>query len=226
MRVNPKAVKKTASAEAAPAPKPKKEFAAVLKQGREAAPPPPLAQPPAKQAAPNPPKAPLPKPLQQETPRPQGPAKAESPAPAEQETPLAPVQGPEPQPQQFAPPVDAASEAAPAAPVVAIERIADEVLLIARPDGSHEIQAEVESKVMADLRISVTQRGDKIEVRLLTDTPATQRTLEQALPQLTQALQTRNLNPALVQVLPRAHTPSPTFAAPAEGRRQQQRDGG
>ncbi len=95
---------------------------------------------------------------------------------------------PAPAPLAFAPPVEAVVETAPAAPSFPVERIADEVLLIARPDGSHEIQAEVESKVMADLRISVAQKGDRIEVRLLTDTPATQRALEQALPQLTQAL--------------------------------------
>lgn len=232
MRVKPEPPKQPAAAEPEPSskprtePKPKTEFAALLKQGREPAPP---ARPQPKQEQPKSPKAAVPappKPAGEEGPRSDAPTKPEAPE-REQETPLAPLQGPEPQAQQFAPPVEAASQAAPAAQIVPVERIADEVLLIARPDGSHEIQAEVESKVMADLRISVTQRGDQIEVRLLTDTPATQRTLEQALPQLTQALQTRNLNPALLQVLPRAYTPPAAMAGVADARRRQQggRDG-
>lgn len=219
MRVDPKPAAKSKPTSDTPASKPKTEFAAVLRQGRQPAVPeqstPP--QPPAARA----PKKPLPVSPAPENPKQAGPEPSEKPLEKETVAPLG-VE-PAPAPQAFAPPVDAVAETAPAAVVVPIERIADEVLLIARPDGSHEIQAEVDSKVMPDLRISVVQRGDRIEVRLLTDTPATQRTLEQALPQLTQALEARQLNPALLQVMPRAMAPAaPAPAPPSDARKRQQ----
>lgn len=211
MRVDPKAPKKAAGGDAAPAPQPKKQFAAILKDGRPApVPNHPAQSPKTKPAQSPPPSAPKPA-LERPAPKPED--ETHEPAETVVEAPA--------QPMQFAPPVEAAAPTAAAAPVAPIERLADEVVLIARADGSTEIQAEVDSKVIADLRISVTQRGDRIEVRLLTDTPATQRMLEQAVPQLSQALQARNLTPALLQVAPRAAAPP---LSPGTPRRPQQRD--
>jgi|GEM_PF-5641594 len=225
MRVDPKSGTKAKPTSDAPAPKPKTEFAAVLRQGREPAAP---EQPPApQQPAGRGPKIPLPASPAPQNPKQAGPEQA-PPKSQEKETVEPLAAEPAPAPLAYAPPVEAVAETAPAAAVVPIERIADEVLLIARPDGSHEIQAEIDSKVMPDLRISVVQKGDRIEVRLLTDTPATQRALEQALPQLTQALEARQLNPALLQVMPRAMAPTAMPAPPpspdARKRQQQGRD--
>lgn len=225
MRVDPKPNPKAKPTSDAPAPKPKTEFAAVLQQGRQPAAP-EQAPAPQQPAARGPkhalPASPAPKSSKQA-----GPEQAPK-EPKEKESVASLGVEPAPAPLAYAPPVEAVAETAPAAAVVPIERIADEVLLIARPDGSHEIQAEVDSKVMPDLRISVVQKGDRIEVRLLTDTPATQRALEQALPQLTQALEARQLNPALLQVMPRAMAPTAMPAPPtspdARKRQQQGRD--
>ena len=216
MRVDPKSAKPARTAEKAPAAKPSSDFRSVLQKGRDES---PAATP----AGPKPPAKALTRELPPEVAleASEGDAKPETPARPKREEPAPPTHWPvvELAPRMLSPVGQTAPTAA-AAPVAPIERIADEVVLISRADGSREVQAEVDSKVIADLRISVTERDGRIEVKLLTDTTATQRQLEAALPQLSAALQARHLNVSTLQVAPRIQA-----FVPAQGRSSDSRQG-
>ncbi|MBI1352757.1 MAG: hypothetical protein GC160_00315 [Acidobacteria bacterium] len=244
MRIEPKAAKPlkaegdaaASPSEASTAPgskqagsKPGSDFRSVLEKGRGESPQKPLARgkggaagkPPSRLAS----NAPLPggDPREGAASRlkPEGPGrrKQEEPAPP---TDLAPEALAAPLRNQ----AEQVSAPAPAAPATPVERIADEIVMISRPDGSREIQAEVDSKVMADLRISVTERDGRLEVKLLTDTASTRRELEKAMPQLSAALQARNLNVSTVQVVPRAQAALSTPERPQDSRQGRQGEGG
>lgn len=111
-----------------------------------------------------------------------------------------------------------------------IERVADEIAVLTRADGSQEVQIEVDSKVLQDLRISISQRDGEVSIRLMTDSQQTARLLNEGMPQLMAALQTRHVSVAGIQVAPRV-TPSGAesqrrFRGKDKDRSGRDRDGG
>jgi hypothetical protein len=125
--------------------------------------------------------------------------------------------------QQSQNPVSArVEETASASSVETIQRVAEEVVVLCA-DGAQEVQIEVDSKVIEDLRISVRQKDGEVAVRLMTDSPQTMQMLQQGLPQLLAALEARHVVVAGIDVRPR-FTPSGTGFSRGSRREQSGRD--
>lgn len=96
-----------------------------------------------------------------------------------------------------------------ASPVETVRALADEIVEIAGVDGLQQLEVEVDSKVIGDLRISVSREpGGDLEIRLMTDSSQTASLLQQNLGQLTAALTARNVQATAIQVTPRAFASS------------------
>ncbi len=118
----------------------------------------------------------------------------------------------------------AVEQTASAAPTQAIERVADEIAVLTHADGAQEVQLEVDSKVLQDLRISITQRNGEVSIRLMTDSQQTARLLNEGMPQLMAALQARQVSVAGVQIAPRAVAPATPESAQRFRRKRPARD--
>jgi flagellar hook-length control protein FliK len=105
-----------------------------------------------------------------------------------------------------------------------IQRLADEIAVLTHADGAQEVQIEIDSKVMQDLRISLIQKDGEVSIRLMTDSTQTRQVLDQGLPQLIAALQARQVVLAGLDVTPR-HVPA-AAAFPRGKREQSGRDRG
>jgi flagellar hook-length control protein FliK len=124
------------------------------------------------------------------------------------------------------PVIEEAAEAAAGAPIESIQRVADEVVVLCA-GGAQEVQIEVDSKVLQDLRIAVRQKDGEVSVRLMTDSSQTMQALQAGLPQLMAALQARNVVVAAIDVTPRfASTGSAFSRGQRQGQSGRDRQGG
>lgn len=102
-----------------------------------------------------------------------------------------------------------------------VQALADEIVAVVGPEGVRELQVEVDSAVIDDLRIAVSRDDNgELAVRLMTDSAQTAKLLQDNLGQLAAALSARSVQVAAIQVTPRVN-PS---ASAASAKSQRERD--
>lgn len=128
------------------------------------------------------------------------------------------------QPQNVAAGGAASIEGASAAATV--QALADEITAVAGPEGMRELQVEVDSNVIDDLRISVSRDASgELTVRLMTDSVQTTKLLQDNLGQLSAALAARNVQTTAIHVTARVN-PAASAAAAKSQRERDRRERG
>src|SRR5690606_24291770 len=85
-----------------------------------------------------------------------------------------------------------------------VRALADGIVAVVGPNGILQVEVEVDSKVLGDLRISVSREvGGDLSIRLMTDSNDMDALLQQNVAQLSAALAARSVPAAAIQVSPR-----------------------
>lgn len=107
-----------------------------------------------------------------------------------------------------------------------VQKLADEIVAVVGPGGVGELQVEVDSSVIDDLRISVSRDDSgELRVRLMTDSTQTTKLLQANLGQLSAALAARNVQTAAIMVTARV-SPAAGKAAFKSRRERDRRERG
>ncbi len=87
-----------------------------------------------------------------------------------------------------------------AAPLPAVERLAEEIVLIDRGADVHEVHIQFDSKTLNGLRVQLLRQDGAVSIRFLTRSEDTAQLLAHHIPQLTQSLEAKGIQLGAIQL--------------------------
>jgi flagellar hook-length control protein FliK len=83
---------------------------------------------------------------------------------------------------------------------IGIQALVDEILVVAQPNGQHDVELQFNSKTLDGLNVKITQGQDQISIRFSTTSASVSDLISRNLDQLSDALEHKGLQLAPIQV--------------------------